>query len=327
MNILIVNNGILPVLKYGGTERVIWYLGRELSKLGHDITYLVAKGSHCPFGKVLTLDNSRPYNEQIPDYIDVVQFCFLPRQKVNKPYIVAMGGNINTQEEIDINTLFVSKNHAERYGSDSYIHNGLDWDEFPKPDLNNKRRYLHFLAKAAWKIKNVKAAIRIAQKSKEQVQVMGGHRINLNMGVRITLTPRARFCGFVDDAQKAKVMNESKGLLFPVLWHEPFGLSLTESLYFGCPVFGTPYGSLPEIITKEVGFLSNNEAELVQAVLGAGDFNKTRCHEYARDVFDAKTMTLKYVKRYEKVLNGETLNAAPPKLKVIQTEKFLEYIY
>ena len=35
MNILIVDcTGIIPARKYGGTERVIWYLGKELSKLG-----------------------------------------------------------------------------------------------------------------------------------------------------------------------------------------------------------------------------------------------------------------------------------------------------
>ena len=39
-------------------------------------------------------------------------------------------------------------------------------------------------------------------------------------------------------------------------WHEPFGIALIEALYFGCPVFGTPYGSLPEIVEEGVqGFL------------------------------------------------------------------------
>lgn len=30
MHITIVQKSILPVLKYGGTERVIWYLAKEL---------------------------------------------------------------------------------------------------------------------------------------------------------------------------------------------------------------------------------------------------------------------------------------------------------
>ncbi|MEF9931013.1 MAG: glycosyltransferase, partial [Bacteroidales bacterium] len=49
--------------------------------------------------------------------------------------------------------------------------------------------------------------------------------------------------------QKLNILKESKGLIFPVIWNEPFGLAITESLYCGAPVFGTPYGSLPELIT------------------------------------------------------------------------------
>lgn len=55
MNILIVNNTPIPATKYDGTERIIWWLGRELNRLGHTITYLVGKGSSCPFAKVLIL--------------------------------------------------------------------------------------------------------------------------------------------------------------------------------------------------------------------------------------------------------------------------------
>ena len=59
-------------------------------------------------------------------------------------------------------------------------------------------------------------------------------------------------------------------MIFPVRWHEPFGLAIVESLYFGCPVFGTPYGSLPEIVAPDVGVLSARASDLAEAVRGAG---------------------------------------------------------
>ncbi len=62
------------------------------------------------------------------------------------------------------------------------------------------------------------------------------------------------------------LLNQSKGLIFPVLWHEPFGLAITESLFYGCPIFGTPYGALPEIVQSEYGFLSNDSKELINAI-------------------------------------------------------------
>ena len=58
-------------------------------------------------------------------------------------------------------------------------------------------------------------------------------------------------------------------LLFPVKWHEPFGLALIESLYFGNPVFGTPFGF--------------------------ERFDRRRCHEYACDRFSSTVMAKNYV--------------------------------
>jgi len=74
-------------------------------------------------------------------------------------------------------------------------------------------------------------------------------------------------------------------LLFPVLWNEPFGIALIESLYFGCPVIGTPYGSLPELIPKEVGFLSSKKDELVIAVKNIDAYDRTTCNRYVMDNF------------------------------------------
>jgi glycosyltransferase involved in cell wall biosynthesis len=110
-----------------------------------------------------------------------------------------------------------------------------------------------------------------------------------------------------------------------VRWHEPFGLALIESLYFGCPVFGTPYGSLPEIVIPEVGHLTSSALELADAVAHVNDFNRKTCHEYVMDTFTHIQMMASYVRLYEKVLNGEKLNPKAPILQSIQHEKFLPF--
>ena len=326
MNILIVNAGIIPVTNYGGTERVIWYLGKELAKMGHTITYLVNEGSHCDFAKVLVLDVKKDLDAQIPAETDLVHFNFQPWSAISKPYIVTMHGNCNDKRLFDLNTIFVSANHAERFGSKSFIYNGLDWDDYKKPNFNIQRNYFHFLGNAAWRVKNVRGAIKIInQTNKEKLKVLGGKRLNINMGFRFTISQRIRFCGMVGGEKKLSLLNESKGLVFPVLWHEPFGLALTESLYFGCPVFGTPYGSLSEIVQPDIGFLSNNSAALAEEMENSEQFSKQLCHEYATDIFNSKIMTEKYLEKYELVLNGETLNKTAPQLITIQEEKFLPF--
>lgn len=326
MNILIVHQGIIPVTTYGGTERVIWYLGKELSKIGHTVSYLVNKGSFCDFARVYFYDVNKSIIEQIPEKTDIVHFHFQPTENISLPYVVTMHGNCNDKRLFDVNTIFVSKNHAERFGSKSYVHNGLDWDDYTKPNFTNKKNYYHFLGNAAWRIKNVKGAIDIVQQTKnERLKVLGGNRINLNMGFRFTLSSRVQFFGMVGGTKKMNLLNDSKGLIFPVRWHEPFGLVLTESLFFGCPVFGTPYGSLPEIINSEVGFLSAIKKELILAVEN-NNFSPSLCHNYAVEHFNSKKMALAYIEKYMQVLSGKKLNEVQPKLLRIQNEKFLPFI-
>lgn len=328
MKILIVNTGVIPVHLYGGTERVIWGLGKELVKMGHEVSYLVKQGSYCDFASVIHIDESRPILEQIIGDYDVVHLNFRPKgvEKLSIPYIITMHGNSNNLSELDSNTVFVSKNHASRYNSNSYVYNGLDWSEYTAPELNNKRSFFHFLGNAAWRVKNVSGAIDVIKKTKtEKLKVLGGVRFNFKMGIRFTFSHKVSFAGMVGGKKKFELLNGSKGLIFPVKWHEPFGLAIIESLYYGCPVFGTPYGSLPELVNEDIGYLSDKSDEIVEAILSVDNYSRQRCHEYVVEEFSSKKMAIEYLKKYEKVISGDKLNSNPPKLLKLQEEKWLNW--
>jgi len=343
MKILLVNNTRIPVHLYGGTERVIWWLGKSLVQMGHEVTYLVKAGSSCPFARVLSLDEKKPLAAQIPDDCDVVHLHFETSESLPKPQLTTLHGNLSEPHTLHPNTVFISQNHAARHGGSVYVHNGLDFEDYGKPDLDNKRLYFHFLGNAAWRVKNVRGAIDLAGRAGERLHVIGGTRVNFRMGLRITLTPHVRFHGMLGGDNKNAIINSSKGLIFPVLWHEPFGLAIVESLYFGCPVFGTPYGSLPELLGKKVsigrkkndwkgtadafysdlGCLSVKKSDLVEAIQNADSYDRRRCHAYAVEHFSAQRMAQDYLRLYEQVLNGQDLHAKPPVLAEIPSEKFL----
>lgn len=327
MHILIVNNTSIPALKYGGTERVIWWLGKALVNAGHKVSYLVAPGSYCPFADVYPFNPSLPFNEQVPvnKGIDIIHLNHSVNETPLLPHIFTMHGNMNEQVPLPINTVFVSRNHAERFCTDSFVYNGIDPDDYGDPALSRPRSYIHFLGDAAWRVKNVQGAISVSRKAKLPLHVIGGYRFNFNQGIRLTFDRHVHFHGMQGGEAKNNILRSSKALLFPVRWHEPFGLALIESLYFGCPVFGTPYGSLPEIIQPSVGYLSANSAELVTALGNISAFSPKACHEYVMEQFSATQMMQAYLKKYEKVLNGYTLNTHPPVLKEIQDEKFLSF--
>jgi len=325
LHILILSRGKIPVLKYGGVGRDIWYLGKELKKMGHRITYLVDKGSHCDFARVLILDPAQALEKQIPDDVDLVHSHIPLTSPLSKPYLITLHGNSVDDQEFDINTTFISRNHAARHGSEVYVYNGLGLEEYGKPDLERKRDYLHFLGKAAWRVKNLKGTMDIARENGTPLRVLGGYRVNLKMGIRITLDRRVRFEGMVGGEHKNRLINGSRALLFPVLWEEPMGLAVVESLYFGCPVFATPYGALPEIVTPEFGFLSNKKSELVEALNHLDSYDRKKCHEYVCDNFASIHMARNFLPLYEKVLNGEKLNPRPPRLVESFPPKFLPW--
>lgn len=315
MHVVMVSGARVPVYGYGGTERVLWDLSRGLTIRGHRVSILAPPGSHCPFAQVLPLDRKAPVAPQIPLGVDLVHFHYHPDVDLDEgfpfPYVLTEHGNPRRITVRPLNTVFVSRDHARRYHSDQFVPNGLDWDAYGPADLTVARGHFHFLAKATRRAKNIGGAIAVAQEAGVDLAVLGGRRLSVWKGFRLTLSPRVRFHGMVGGTRKNTLLNHSRGLIFPVRWAEPFGLALIESLFFGCPVFGTPYGSLTELIGPDVGFLSTSKRELAEAIRSL-HFDPRRCHDYARDTFNASVMTDAYLDRYETVLNGHALNATRP---------------
>lgn len=322
MHILIeASRALLPAQGYGGLHRMVWSLAKALTGLGHEVSIICAPGSQCPFAHVVWRDPSVAIEAQVPAGVDVVHFNSAPPIGFARPYVETIHGNFNSS--FSPNSVFVSANHAARHGSDHYVYNGIDWDdpEYAHPNLSPRtdRRY-HFLGKADWRVKNLKGAIAVAKALPDgcTLDVLGGRRISWHMGLRLTLSRRISFHGMVAGEAKSELLRQSSGLIFPVVWHEPFGLAVIESLYMGAPVFATPYGAMPEIVTPEVGCLAASQSQMVYDITHA-DFDPRVCHEYARDTFSARRMAHGYVEKYEMVANGATLNPEPLAPKADQT--------
>jgi len=96
-----------------------------------------------------------------------------------------------------------------------------------------------------------------------------------------------------------------------VLWHDGFGLAVIESLYFGCPIFATPYGALPELVPQDCGLLSASRSALAEAVR-AQQFDARACHRQAVQHFSAATMAHGHLEKYARILDREILNPAAP---------------
>ncbi len=312
MNILLFYPELLPNHGFGGTAQVVWDLGTELIHMGHRVWWLTHKDSKIAMGTHLPFDPDESINSQIPSNIDVVHFHTPVSEPPRIPYVVTVHENGTYGNVLDINSIFVSKDHAKRHGSDCFVYNGLNWDNYPKPDLTIKRTRFHFFGKASASEKNVVGAIELARRANSEIDIIGGDRFESKMEVKYALSPKVHFHGYIGGRKKTDILKSSKGLIAPVVWNEPFGLYIIESLYYGAPVFGTPYGSLPELIPADYGVLSTESATLVEALLEAEQFNPERCNEYVRSKFNSHIMAEGYLLKYETVISSKNLHPLVP---------------
>jgi glycosyltransferase involved in cell wall biosynthesis len=91
------------------------------------------------------------------------------------------------------------------------------------------------------------------------------------------LTCRQRqgvYIGSVGPVERNRLLGKACALLHPILFDEPFGLSVIESMACGTPVIAFDRGSMPELIENgQNGFLVSNVNEA--AALSHGSMRLT----------------------------------------------------
>ena len=300
MKIALIHDAKFPVLQYGGTERVIWWLAKGLFELDHQVTLVCAPGSECPFAEVVPWDFSHSFNPSLVK-ADLFHYFHTPEFRPSVPYLVTIEGNAKPQERFWANTVFVSQNHAERHGAKHFVYNGLDPADYRYESSKNGR--LLFLAKASWKVKNVRGASYIARKAGRELDIVGGSRWWLPKWDGV------HWRGMLGGEVKARYLANASALIFPVLWHEPFGIAVIEALVSGTPVLASPFGSLPELVVPDVGVICHSDAEFIKATDRLEEFSSDRCREWALEKFHYSVMSEKYLGYYKQILDGENLHA------------------
>lgn len=310
----------VPPLKYGGTERVLWALYQGQKSLGHEVKFLTKSSSNHK--DALLFDPNRPLESQIEGWADIIHFHFLYRGQLKTPFVCTTHNQQVTPASFPKNTIFLGRLHAERSGGHAYVYNGLYWADYGEPNLDNHKLsdYIHFLANAKYKDKNLKDSVDISRQAHKKLHVIGSKRYCLKWQKDDKYRPYfylgndLTFYGMIGGEQKNQVIRNSQALIFPVLNYEAFGLAMIESLYLGCPVVGSHCGSLPELIIPEVGVSTQSKSHMVEMLKNIGQFSRKRCHEYAQEMFNHIIMSKNYLIHYEKVLNGQDLHETEPKV-------------
>jgi glycosyltransferase involved in cell wall biosynthesis len=124
--------------------------------------------------------------------------------------------------------------------------------------------------------------------------------------VRPLLGPDVTYVGEVDRQAKIELLSGAECLLNPILWPEPFGMVMIESLACGTPVITTGHGAASEIVEDGVvGFIRRDQAGLVKAVGRLGEIDRSACRAWVAERFSVERMVDDHLATYRQAIQGQ----------------------
>ena len=298
-----------PTTGYGGTQRMLERLGLALAERGHAVSVLCAPGSVLPWARIVPIDVQHAkapefaIEPHIPAGTDVL-LSFVPvHRPPAAPWVWRLAGNMKPGRRPPANTICVSADHARRHGIESFVHNGVSPDEVRfEPAKGDYDLFLGRLHAA----KGYRWAIEGAKRARRKLVIAGAWRPSFRRSLQ--------FVGTVDGTRKAELLAGARCLWMPAQWEDPCPGVLLESMMSGTPLLGTRRGSLPEIVSPDVGLLGDTVEELVSLAARIDEVDPAACRARAERWFSHRRMAAEYERMLQHFLSTGAMPAgeAPP---------------
>ncbi|HEX9254882.1 MAG TPA: glycosyltransferase family 4 protein [Candidatus Angelobacter sp.] len=185
------------------------------------------------------------------------------------------------------------------------IHHGIN------PSLylvvEKKQEYLSFLGRVA-PPKGTHLAIEIAKKSGIPLKIAGEIQPLYKNYWETMVKPHVdgkfiEYVGEVGMKDKVELLGNSRAMLFPVQWEEPFGLVMIEAMACGTPILALPGGSVAEVVKEGVsGNVRGTAAELAECARNL-DIPAPIVRGYVNEFFSVERMTRDYISLYSEILH------------------------
>ena len=103
--------------------------------------------------------------------------------------------------------------------------------------------------------------------------------------------------------EKNQFLGQAVATLFPIRWHEPFGLVMVESMAAGTPVIAFNKGSVPEVVEEgKTGFVVETEEAMLEVIKKISQIDRQYCRQYAISNFSVENMVDGYLEAYESAI-------------------------
>jgi glycosyltransferase involved in cell wall biosynthesis len=320
-----------PPRHYGPWEQIASNVAEGLVKKGLDVT-LFATGDSITAGKLDAIceqgyEEDRTQDAKVLECLhisnlmekaenfDIIHnnFDFLPltySRLIKTPVITTIHG-FSSQKIIPVYKKYNATNHyvsisnADRSPELDYmatVYNGLNIQNFDFVDQPDD--YLLYFGRVHHD-KGCAEAIEIAKKSKRRLLIAG---IIQDEGyfkekVEPELNNQIQYIGHAGPEKRTELLSKAYALLHPINFNEPFGMSVAEAMLCGTPVIAFNKGAMPELIQHgQTGFLVNNVAGAVDALLQIDSIQRADCRDWAASKFSSDKMVNDYYRLYQQIL-------------------------
>lgn len=195
------------------------------------------------------------------------------------------------------------------------IYHGVDLAEYkfqPK-----KKEYFSFLGRIA-PIKGTHLAVEIAKRTGIPLKIAGEIQPCFRDYFDTKVKPHIdgkfiEYVGEADLATKNELLGNSKAMLFPILWNEPFGLVMIEAMAAGTPVMALQGGAVDEIVRDGVsGFIGRSVEQLIARVHELDGLKPARIRSYVEKNFSVERMVREYAELYAEMLEQPSAEVTEP---------------
>jgi glycosyltransferase involved in cell wall biosynthesis len=208
------------------------------------------------------------------------------------------------QDTLNANYVFISKDHRAPLSflaNSTVIYNGIHLEPLPYNDAPED--YLLFAGRLT-EVKGVLEAIEVAKMVGKKLIIFGkvdstDVEFYENKVKPLIDGTQIVYLGEVSLEDKINYYRNAECLLFPISWHEPFGLVLVEAMACGTPVIGFGVGSVGEIVDDgKTGFVVSNVQEMAQRVNDIKKISRQDCRDRVESLFTTDIMVAGYEKLY-----------------------------
>lgn len=322
MRILLTGDHRYPATRFPArgvgraSARVLDLLARGLAELGHEVLYALDGGEEEPFpdGVIAATENDAidadiVHHQRLTPY-ESGDLLGRPWVRTIHSDLLATGHD-RARLAISENWIYVSRALAKTFGADRWVHNGIDPAELMYSETKGDDLLFVGALDRAYE-KGLDLALDIADACGRQLIIAGsastpeGH----DRVAALCHGRNAWFAGEIAGAAKAELFACARALLVPSRPPEAFGLTCVEALFSGTPVICSNRGGLPEIVTRDVGFVCRSLEEMIAAAQDIDTVRPDACRARAMECFHYRRMAENYVGEYEKTIEAFTPRSA-----------------